>query len=80
MATEPVLLNLILIHAMEERRSNRVEENDVGIAFGKTISSSFYVHFLVIFSLAEFILLLEFFQNRRKEKKKKKKKKSLINI
>lgn len=76
MALGPVLLNLILIHAMEEsRRNNKVEESDVGTAFGKNISSSFDVHSLLIFFLAEFILLLEFFRIRRKVKKK-----SLINV
>lgn len=74
MATGPVPLNLILIHAMEEsRRNNSVEESDVGTAFGKNIFSSFDVHFLVILSLAEFILLLEIFQIRRKEKIKRRK-------
>lgn len=77
MAPGPVLLNLILIHAMEEsRRNNRIQDSNVGTAFGKNICSSFDVHFLLIFSLAEFILLLERFRAKRKEEKKK----SLINI
>lgn len=46
MAPGPVLLSLKLIHATEEgRRNMRVEESDVGTAFGKNISSSFDVHF-----------------------------------
>lgn len=62
MAPGPLLLNLILIHAMEEsRRNNRVKESDVGNAFGKNASSSFDVHFPLIFSFADFILLLELF-------------------
>lgn len=70
MAPGPIFLNLILIPAIEEsRRNNRVEESDVGTAFGKNISNSFDVHFLLIFYLAEFILLLEIFWIRRKEKK-----------
>lgn len=36
MASGPTLLILKLIHTMEEgRRNNRVEESDVGTAFGK---------------------------------------------
>lgn len=47
MASGPALLILKLIHTMEEgRRNNRVEESDVGTAFGKNISASFDVNFL----------------------------------
>jgi len=47
MAPEPALLSLRLFHTIGEgRRNNRVEESDVGTAFGKNISSSFDMHFL----------------------------------
>lgn len=61
MACGPVLLSLKLIHAIEEgRRNKRVEESDVGIAFGKNISIVLMCIFFsrTDFSLAEFILLL----------------------
>lgn len=70
MAPGPVLLNLILIHAMEEsRRNNRVKESDVGTAFGKNVSSSFDVHFPLIFFSCWFYSIVGVFELEEKKKK-----------